>query len=462
MSERKLWSGRFSAPTASLVESFTESVSFDWRLWRYDIQGSLAHADALHAAGLITQAERDAMVQGLKQIEREIESGQLQPKPELEDVHMNIEAALIERIGDAGKKLHTARSRNDQIALDMRLWARDAAAELRRALRGAQAALVALAESEGDAVMPAFTHLQHAQPVLAAHYLLAHVEALERDRERLADCLKRLNALPLGACAIAGSALPVDRRLVAEKLGFDRVTANSIDAVSDRGHLCELAFCCAMVMAHLSRWAEDWVLWSSAEFGFIDIDDAYCTGSSMMPQKKNPDAAELVRGKTGRVFGDLTALLVLLKAAPTGYNRDFQEDKPAVFDAMDTALASARMAAAVIEHTHFRRGRLETAAEQGHMDATALADYLVRRGVPFRQAHEIVGRLVAQAIARGCALAELPLDVLRRECDAIGEDVYDGLGPRRYVEAYQTLGSSQPAMVARQIEAWRKRLEQPD
>ena len=455
MSTQKLWGGRFQAQTASSVEAFTESVSFDWRLWPYDIQGSIAHAEALAACGVLTQDERQAITRGLNEVGEDIARGAICPKPELEDIHMSIEAALIERIGEPARKLHTGRSRNDQVALDVRLWARDAIAGLEQHIRTCQRALIAQADAHRAALMPAFTHLQHAQPVLLAHYLTAHTEALERDRQRLQDCLKRVNVLPLGAGAVAGTSLPIDRRLVAQRLGFDEVSANSIDTVSDRDHLCELVFCASLVVVHLSRICEDWVLWASAEFGFIEIDDAYCTGSSMMPQKKNPDVVELIRGKTGRVCGALVTLLTMLKGTPTGYNRDFQEDKPPLFDAVDTARVCLQMMAEVVEHTRFRADRLLDASREGHLDATSLAEYLVCKGVPFREAHRVVGGLVATCVAQGLALQDLPLDAMRAACKQIESDVFEHLGPENVVARYRTLGSSEPGAVAEQIARWK-------
>ena len=461
MSAPKLWGGRFQAQTASSVETFTESISFDWRLWRYDIQGSMAHAEALAACDLLTEAEHEAILEGLTQIEDDIASGAIEPRADLEDVHMNVEAALTERIGAPAKKLHTGRSRNDQIALDMRLWARDAIGLLRCGIRSFQCALVSQAEAHASAIMPAFTHLQHAQPVLVPHYLLAHVEAIDRDYQRLGDCLARVNVLPLGAGAIAGSTLPIDRRIAARRLGFADVSANSIDTVSDRDHLCELAFCAGLIVLHLSRLCDDWVLWASSEFAFIEIDDAYCTGSSMMPQKKNPDVAELIRGKAGRVCGALVSLLTMLKGTPSGYNRDFQEDKPPIFDSVDTAQACLQMAAEMVEHTRFNTARMLAAAQHGHLDATALADYLVRKGIPFREAHGIVGQLVTQCLDEGVQLQQLPLDAMQARCPTIAEDVFGCLGAENVVRSYHTLGSSEPGLVAEQIAKWKAALSQP-
>ena len=458
MSPSKLWGGRFQAQTASSVEAFTESISFDWRLWRYDIQGSIAHAAALAEAGLLTTVEHEAIVEGLCQIRKDIESGALEPRADLEDVHMNIEAALTERIGEPAKKLHTGRSRNDQIALDVRLWARDAIRALHQGVRDCQSALVAQAESQASAIMPAFTHLQHAQPVLVAHYLLAHVEALDRDHGRLSNCLARVNVCPLGAGAIAGTTLPIDRRLAARQLGFDDVSANSIDTVSDRDHLCELAFAASLIVLHLSRLCEDWILWASSEFRFIEIDDAYCTGSSMMPQKKNPDIAELNRGKVGRASGSLVSLLTMLKGTPSGYNRDFQEDKPPLFESVDTAQACLQMAAEMVEHTGFNTERMLAATEEGHLDATALADYLVRKGTPFREAHSIVGQLVSKCLDEGIPLRQLPLASMQARCPAIADDVFDCLGAENVVLRYRTLGSSAPNLVAEQIAKWQATL----
>jgi argininosuccinate lyase len=457
---KKPWGGRFAKETDEMVEQFTESVSFDRRLYKQDILASIAHAQMLARCGLITDAELVEIREALRDIEREIEAGTFEFQAALEDVHMNVEAALIARIGDAGRKLHTARSRNDQVACDLRLWCRAAADECEDLIRACQRALVEKAAEHADVIVPGFTHLQHAQPVLLAHVLLAYVEMLERDVGRLRDCRRRLNVSPLGACALAGTALPTDPEGTAAELGFEACFANSVDAVSDRDFAAELAFDLSMVAMHLSRLAEEWTIWSSSEFDFVDLDEAFCTGSSIMPQKKNPDVPELIRGKCGRVYGDLLALLTTLKGLPLAYNRDMQEDKESVFDAADTVRACLAVAAEMVRTTAFKKERLAAACEAGYMDATSLADYLVGRGVPFREAHEVVGRAVRQAAADGVRLEELGMEQLRSFSQVIGEDVYRCLGARNCVENYRSAGSSAPAEVERQLARWRERLAQ--
>ena len=455
---RKPWHGRFGEPTAKSVEAFVQSISFDRRLAKYDMAGSLAHAQMLRETGLLTARDLAAIRRALAAIDRQIDQGKFAFRQDLEDIHMNIEAALIRRAGDAGRKLHTARSRNDQIALDLRLWARDecdAAAALVQAL---QKEFVRQAEKHAGAVLPAYTHLQPAQPVLLAHVLLATVEELARDVDRLDDTHRRANVLPLGAGAVAGTTLPIDRRRVAELLGFRAVARNSIDATSDRDFLVELAFDLAMIAQHLSRWAEDWILWSSDAFGFFATSDAYATGSSMMPQKRNPDCLELIRGKAARVYGNLTALLVLLKGQPHAYNRDLQEDKPPVFDSADTVRECLAMAAEIVRHGRFRTDRMADAATRGHLDATALAEYLVAKGEPFRSAHAVVGRLVADCDARGIELAGAPLEMLRKASRRIGPDVTKTLGAENVVSRYRSLGSSGRRQVAAEIRRWKRLL----
>ena len=455
---KKPWSGRFDKDTDESVEQFTESVSLDRRLYRQDIRASIAHAQMLERCGLIGRDDLAAICEGLAAIEQEIASGTFEFRVPLEDVHMNIEAALVERVGDAGRKLHTARSRNDQVACDMRLWCCEAVDECLGLLRECQRALVEKAEEYADAVMPGLTHLQHAQPVLLAHVLLAHVEMLERDAARLADCRERLNVSPLGACALAGTSLPTDPAGTAEALGFARCFSNSIDAVSDRDFAVEFAFDLSMIAVHLSRLAEDWVLWASSALNFVDLDESYCTGSSIMPQKKNPDVLELLRGKCGRVCGDLMALLVMLKGLPLAYNRDMQEDKAALFDAFDTVRASLEVAARLVRNAAFKRDNLARACLVGYLDATSLAEYLVRRGVPFREAHETVGRIVHMAASDGTRLETLGLEQLRRFSDVIEEDVYELLGAENCVRSYRSHGSSSPAEVRRQLDEWTARL----
>ena len=456
--ENKPWHGRFASATAPSVEAFVESISFDYRLARHDIAGSLAHARMLREAGLLSARELRAIQAGLGKIGRRIEAGKFKFDPALEDIHMNIEAALIELAGDAGRKLHTARSRNDQIALDLRLWARETCDRAVEAIRRLQKALVTQAAKNVTVVMPSYTHLQPAQPVLLAHVLLAYVEELDRDAWRLADTRRRVNVLPLGAGAVAGTTLPINRRRVAELLGFEAVGANSIDATSDRDFLIELAFDLAMVAQHLSRWAEDWILWSTNEFGFFTISDAYSTGSSMMPQKRNPDCLELIRGKSARVYGDLVTLLALVKGLPHAYNRDLQEDKPPAFDAAETVESCLSMAAEIVARGRFRGERMAAALAGGYCDATALAEYLVARGVPFREAHRVVGRLVAECAEKKIELAQAPLPLLRRHCRRIDRDVRGWLGAGNVVNRYRSLGSSGRRLVAAEIRRWQRQL----
>ncbi len=456
----KLWDGRFEKETAPVVEEFTQSVSFDRRLFRQDIQCNIAHAEMLAQCGLLTEAELVRIREALREIEREIESGKFGFQQAQEDIHTNIEVALVQRIGEPGLKLHTARSRNDQVACDARLWTCSAIDETDGLLERCQLALVDRAERFQRVVVPGFTHLQHAQPVLLAHVLLAYVEMFHRDRDRLADCRRRVNVSPLGACALAGTTLPIDVEFTAERLGFDRVFGNSIDAVSDRDFVVEFVFDLAMVACHLSRLSEEWLLWASSEFDFVDLDEAFCTGSSIMPQKKNPDVLELTRGKTGRVYGHLMALLTLLKGLPLAYNRDMQEDKVALFDAVDQVQGCLRVMAELVATTAFKEDKALEACEKGHLDATALVEYLVRRGMPFREAHHAVGAAVRKAAAQDVRLADLTLQELRSFSGLIAEDVFQVLGVRNCIENYRSAGSSSPAEVARQIEKWKKGLAQ--
>ncbi len=457
----KPWGGRFAQPTDRLVEEFTASVSFDQRLAPYDIQGSIAHAKMLCKIGVLTEAECKAIVSGLNQILQEIQAGWFPWSVALEDVHMNIESRLTQLIGEAGKKLHTARSRNDQVVTDIRLWLRDQIDRIEAELKQLQAALLDLAEREADTIMPGFTHLQVAQPVTLGHHLLAWFEMLQRDRERLADCRRRVNVMPLGAAALAGTSFPIDRFYTAELLGFERPAANSLDAVSDRDSAIEFSACAALIMTHLSRFSEELVLWTSAQFDFIELPDAFCTGSSIMPQKKNPDVPELVRGKTGRVYGHLMALLTLMKAQPLAYNRDNQEDKEPLFDTVDTLLNCLRAFTAMVPHLKPKRQRLYEAARVGFATATDLADYLVRKGVPFRDAHEIVGKAVRLALQRGCDLAGLPLDLLQSLSPEIGADVYQVLTLEGSVAARAHYGGTAPAQVRRAILEARQALHRP-
>jgi len=460
MATEKPWGGRFTESTDAFVEAFTASVGFDRRLWRHDIQGSVAHATMLAHVGVLTAAERDAIVKGLKAIEAEIERDGFAWSEALEDVHMNIEARLTERIGDAGKKLHTGRSRNDQVATDIRLYLRDGIDAVRAELKRLQTALVDIAEREAETLMPGFTHLQIAQPVTFGHHMLAWFEMLARDGARLRDCRGRANVMPLGAAALAGTSYPIDRAYTAKLLGFDAVAENSLDAVSDRDFAIEFTGACALIMVHLSRMAEELVLWSSSQFGFVELPDAYCTGSSIMPQKKNPDVPELVRGKSGRVVGDLMALLTLMKSQPLAYNKDNQEDKEPVFDALDTVLASLRAFAGMLPAMQVRRETMARAARQGFSTATDLADYLVRKGVPFRDAHEVVGKAVRAALDSGRELSQLSLDELRRFSPLVAEDVYAVLSIEGSAAARRHVGGTAPAQVREAVKRARVRLQE--
>jgi argininosuccinate lyase len=458
MATEKPWGGRFTVPTNELVEAFSASVDFDRRLYRHDIAGSIAHARMLAHVGVLSEEERDAIVRGLEEIRADIEAGNLSWSVALEDVHMNIEARLTERIGEVGKKLHTGRSRNDQVATDIRLYLRDAIDELRAQLQVLMGALVDTAEREADTIMPGFTHLQTAQPVTFGHHMLAWFEMLVRDHQRLGNCRARLNVMPLGSAALAGTSYPIDREFAARELGFAGICENSLDAVSDRDFAIEFAAAAALVMTHLSRMSEELVLWMSQAFGFIELGDAFCTGSSIMPQKKNPDVAELVRGKTGRVNGDLVALLTLMKGQPLAYNRDNQEDKEPLFDSLDTVTASVRLFAAMIPSMTVNRERLRDAASRGYSTATDLADYLVRKGVAFRDAHEIVGGAVRRAIDSGRDLSELALDELRQFSPAIDVDVYEVLTLEGSVNARDHFGGTAPARVRAAVARARTRL----
>ena len=461
MANEKPRGGRFIESTDAFVETFTASVGFDRRLYRHDIQGSIAHASMLAHVGVLTKKERDAITKGLKTIEAEIERGEFAWSTRLEDVHMNIEARLTERIGDAGKKLHTGRSRNDQVATDLRLYLRDGIDAVRAELRRLQESLLQVAEREAETIMPGFTHLQIAQPVTFGHHLMAWFEMLARDDTRLRDCRVRVNVLPLGAAALAGTSYPIDRAHTAKLLGFAAVAENSLDAVSDRDFAIEFAAGAALIMTHLSRMAEELVLWSSSQFDFVELPDAFCTGSSIMPQKKNPDVPELVRGKTGRVVGHLMALLMLMKAQPLAYNKDNQEDKEPVFDALDTVLACLRAFADMLPALQVKRDSMAQAARRGFSTATDLADYLVRKGVAFRDAHEIVGRAVRLAIDTKRDLPQIDLDEFKKLNAAIGKDVYGVLTVEGSLKARDHLGGTAPAQVKAAVKRARKRLSQP-
>ena len=443
----KLWAGRFTEPTDALVERFTESVSFDRRLAKHDIRGSIAHATMLAEVGVLTTEDRDAIVAGLEGILADIEAGAFEWRTALEDVHMNIESVLTERIGDAGKRLHTGRSRNDQVATDVRLYVREALDGIAAAIRSLQAVILDIAEREAETVLPGFTHLQPAQPITFGHHVLAWFEMLERDAERFAECRGRVNRMPLGAAALAGTPYPIDRAMTARLLGFDGICENSLDAVSDRDFAIELTSHCALAMVHLSRMSEELVLWISAPFGFVELGDAYCTGSSIMPQKKNPDVPELVRGKSARVIGHLNALLVLMKGQPLAYNRDNQEDKEPLFDTVDTVTDCLRVFAGMLGTLECRRERMREAARLGHTTATDLADYLVRKAVPFRDAHEAVGRAVRCAVETGRDLSEMTLDELRGFSPVIESDVFEVLTLEGSVAARNHAGGTAPVRV---------------
>ena len=453
-----MWGGRFSAPTAEFVARFTASVDVDRRLYHHDILGSIAHANALSAAGVLSAADRDAIVGGLAAIRTEIEQGRFTWDPALEDVHMNIEARLTELIGEAGKRLHTGRSRNDQVATDVRLWLRDRLDEIEERLTDLMTRLVDLASEHTETVMPGLTHLQTAQPVTFAHHLMAWFEMACRDRERFRDCRKRVNVSPLGSAALAGTTFPIDRLAVADALGFDAVSANSLDAVSDRDYAIEFCAAASLAAVHLSRWCEELVLWTSPQWGFVTLPDAYCTGSSIMPQKKNPDVAELIRGKSGRVIGDLNALLVLMKGQPLAYNRDNQEDKPPLFDAADALCDCLEAMSGIVSAIEPDPKAMRAAAAEGFAVATDFADYLVRRSVPFRDAHEIVGRAVALAVERGVALEAIPFEDLAGFSDRIGRDVYDVLTLDGAIAARDHFGGTAPAAVRSAIDVARSRL----
>ena len=449
--KKKLWGGRFASGTAASVEAFTASIDVDSRLYRYDIMGSIAHAKMLAKQGIIPAGEGRRIVRGLKQIETEIEQGKFNFSPADEDIHMNIERRLSEKIGATGGMLHTARSRNDQIALDMRLFLReevrliiDALSALRREIAGA-------AKRHIDVIMPGYTHLQRAQPVLFAHHLLAYYDMFDRDRQRFTESLQRINVLPLGSGALAGTTFPIDRAYVASLLGFPEISKNSIDAVSDRDFLLEFIAGSSILFVHLSRLADEWVLWSSQEFSFIELSDDYCTGSSMMPQKKNPDVLELIRGKTGRVFGHLQALLTIMKGLPLAYNRDLQEDKIPLFDTVDTVKASLNMMREIVQGVKVNAARMLAAAQDGFLNATDLADYLVLRGEPFRLAHEIAGRIVQHCTALGRRIEELPLNELRDFSEKIEKDIHCYLSADAVINRRRALGGTARKNVLRRL-----------
>ncbi len=457
-SSGKAWSGRFSEPVAELVKRYTASVSFDRRLALHDIRGSLAHARMLAKQGIIGQDDLAAIERGMAAVKHEIETEEFEWSLDDEDVHLNIEKRLTALVGDAGKRLHTGRSRNDQVATDIRLWLREEIDGLDGLLRAYQAALLDLAERHAATPMPGFTHLQVAQPVTFGHHLLAYFEMAARDRERLADCRKRTNRLPLGAAALAGTSYPIDREFVARELGFDGVCANSLDAVSDRDFAIEFTAAAALVMTHISRFAEELILWMSPRVGFIDLADRFCTGSSIMPQKKNPDVPELARGKSGRVYGHLVGLLTLMKGQPLAYNKDNQEDKEPLFDTVDTVRNTLAIFADLVGGIRVKPEAMRAALGQGYATATDLADYLVKKGLPFRDAHEAVALAVRAADEKGCELAELGLDALRRFSPLIGEDILAVLSVEGSLAARAHVGGTAPEQVRAAIAKARQNL----
>jgi argininosuccinate lyase len=451
MSQDKLWGGRFNQPTNKFVEEFTASINFDQRMYRYDIQGSIAHCRMLAKQAIIDDAESATIIAGLEGILADIEAGNFEFKVSLEDIHMNIEARLTERIGSVGGKLHTARSRNDQVALDVRLYLRDEVAAVQQYLNQLQESLLGQAEANLDTIMPGFTHLQTAQPILFAHHMLAYYEMMKRDAGRFSDCGERLNFLPLGAGALAGTTFPIDREYVAGLLGFSGVTRNSLDSVSDRDFAIEFCAASSILMMHLSRLSEELILWSTADFNFIELTDAFCTGSSIMPQKKNPDVPELVRGKTGRVYGNLLSLLTLMKSLPLAYNKDMQEDKEPLFDTIDTVKGSLKIFAEMIALMKVKPAPMRQAAGRGYSTATDVADYCVRKGLPFRQAHEVVGKTVRYCIETGKEIDELTLDEFRVFSPLIDADIYAHVTLEASVNARSATGGTARIAVEREI-----------
>ncbi len=452
-------SGAFESAVDKRVERFTESISFDQRLYQHDIAGSIAHARMLADQKILTPQECGEIEKHLTEIQDELESGTFPIREELEDIHMNIEQALIDRIGDTGRKLHTGRSRNDQVATDLRLWVRDSIDRVDVLLKGLQKAFVGRCEQDLGVIVPAYTHLQRAQPVLANHVWLAYCEKFQRDRERLADARKRLNLSSLGTAALAGTTLPIDRANVAKRLGFDGIVANSIDSSSDRDFVLETVFCLTTIGIHLSSWAEEWILWATSEFDFIKLPHAFCTGSSIMPQKINPDVLELTRGKSARVIGSLQTLLVLTKGLPLAYNRDLQEDKPPLFNAFDTVESCLELAAPLVAGAELNRESIGSRLDRGFLDATTLMEYLIKRGTPQRKAHHLIGDLVRKATQKSVTLAELSLEEFKSSDPTLDASVYDVLGVENAVKAFQSEGSTAPSKVAEQVAVWKKRLK---
>ena len=454
----KDWSGVFDEATDPRVERFTESISVDKRLYAQDIAGSIAHAQMLAKVGLLTTDECRQIESALAEIRHAIESGTFRFHADLEDIHLHIEKALTDRLGDIGRKLHTARSRNDQVSTDLRLWVIEAIDQIDTRLADLQKAFVGRCDADRDVVLPAYTHLQRAQPVLAPHYWLAYCDKFNRDRGRLTDCRGRTNVLSLGAAAVAGTSLPIDREDVARRLNFAAVAGNSIDVSSDRDFVVEFAFCLTLVAEHLSTWAEEWILWSTTEFNFLRLPQAFCTGSSIMPQKVNPDVLELIRGKTARVVGNLTSLLVLLKGLPLAYNRDLQEDKERIFDSFDTVNACLELASPLVAGARLNVEAIREKLDRGHLDATTLMEFLIKRGTPQRTAHQIVGRLVRTALERCVRLSDLTEDELKAADASLDASIYDVLGVEKAVAAFISYGSTAPSQVADQLAIWKKKL----
>ena len=451
-------SGVFDSATDRRVEHFTESVSFDRRLYAHDIAGSIAHSEMLASVGLISHEDQQQIERALLEIRQEIEHGDFELRIELEDIHMHIEQALIDRLGDVGRKLHAGRSRNDQVSTDLRLWTRDTLDDIDRLLIELQRAFVNRCEADASVILPAYTHLQRAQPVLAPHYWLAYCEKFQRDRKRVADCRRRVDVCTLGTAAVAGTTLPIDRQDVARRLGFEEISANSLDASSDRDFVLETAFALSVIATHLSTWAEEWILWSTIEFGFLELPQDFCTGSSIMPQKINPDVLELIRGKSARVIGNLQCLLVLTKGLPLAYNRDLQEDKPAVFDSADTVKACLEQATPLVAGARLNRAGISGRLDRGYLDATTLMEYLIRRGTPQRTAHHQIGQLVRKAIEKDTPLANLEVQDFRDIDPQLDSEVFEVLGVENAVNAFCSYGSTAPHQVAGQVEIWKEKL----
>ena len=452
----KLWGGRFSKATDTLVDDFNSSIRFDARMYAQDIEGSMAHAEMLGKQGIIPVSDAELIVKTLAEIKTDIEAGKVEFEIDAEDIHMNIETILISRIGDVGKRLHTGRSRNDQVALDIRMYLRSEIDTLGGLLDELKTTILDIAEKNLDTIMPGYTHLQKAQPITLAHHVMAYYEMLRRDSERLTDCRKRLNVMPLGSGALAGTTYPLDREFVAEKLGFDAVTVNSLDGVSDRDFVCELAFDLSMIMTHLSRFSEEIILWSSHEFGFIELDDAYSTGSSIMPQKKNPDVAELVRGKSGRVFGSLMGLLTMMKGLPLAYNKDMQEDKEQIFDAIDTVKMCLPVFSKMLATMRVKRDAMLNGAKGGFTNATDVADYLVKHGLPFRDAHAVVGRMVAYCIEHNTVIDALSMEEFKDFSELISDDIYDEISLETCVNQRKLIGGPAIETMKSVIENYKK------